>query len=73
MAVILAHSTSLPAYPPSAHTRLIVGNALRTASSVGRAPSRSWTLAAVTSTITSRPIVSTTMWRLRPLTFLPAS
>lgn len=35
--------------------------------SSGRAPSRSCTDAAVTSTHNSRPRVSTTMWRLRPL------
>lgn len=39
----------------------------------GAAASRSCTLAAVTVTANSRPRVSTTRWRLRPLTFLPAS
>src|SRR3954451_17725401 len=42
-------------------------------SSTRTAPSRSATLAAVTSTTISRPIVSTTRCRLRPLVFLPAS
>src|SRR5262249_22373319 len=34
------------------------------------APSRSWISAGCTSAPTSRPPVSVTMWRLRPLTFL---
>lgn len=38
-----------------------------------RAPSRSCTLAAVALTVGRSPKVSTTRWRLRPLTFLPAS
>src|SRR3954447_7539510 len=42
-------------------------------SSTRIAPSRSATLAAVTSTTTSRPMVSTTRCRLRPMVFLPAS
>src|SRR3954465_11184538 len=42
-------------------------------SSTRIAPSRSATLAAVTSTTISRPMVSTTRCRLRPLVFLPAS
>jgi len=37
------------------------------------APSRSWMLALWTTTNSSKPSVSTRMWRLRPLTFLPAS
>jgi hypothetical protein len=37
------------------------------------APSRSWTLAAHTITVISKPMVSVTMNRLRPLIFLPAS
>jgi transcriptional regulator with XRE-family HTH domain len=41
--------------------------------SSGLAVSRSWTVAAVTSTVRSSPIVSRTMCRLRPLTFFPAS
>ncbi len=35
------------------------------------APSQSPILAAVTLTLSSNPLVSTKMWRLRPLTFLP--
>src|SRR3954471_2144830 len=38
-----------------------------------RPPSRSCRLAAVTSTTTSRPMVSVTTCRLRPLVFLPTS
>jgi hypothetical protein len=37
------------------------------------APSRSWMLAAWTTTASSSPRVSTTIWRLRPVTFLSAS
>ena len=37
------------------------------------APSRSWTPAPWTTTAISRPPVSVRMWRLRPLTRLPAS
>lgn len=39
----------------------------------GAAPSRSCTLAAVIVTASSKPSASVTIWRLRPLTFLPAS
>src|SRR6266700_256095 len=39
----------------------------------GRAPSRSWTLAAVTTIANSSPRVSTARWRFRPLIFLAAS
>src|SRR4029450_6211883 len=41
--------------------------------SSARPASRSCTQAAVTSTTSSSPMVSTAKWRLRPLTFLPAS
>ena len=41
--------------------------------STSLAPSRSWILAACTTTARSNPVVSTTMWRLRPDTLLPAS
>src|SRR5438309_2310710 len=34
---------------------------------------RSWMLAGWTTTFSSRPSVSTRMWRLRPVTFFPAS
>src|ERR1700686_3097802 len=37
------------------------------------APSRSCTLAGWTATLNMRPSVSTRIWRLRPVTFLPAS
>src|SRR6266508_4191100 len=47
--------------------------ATRSRHSSGWAPSRSWMLAAVTTIASSNPRVSTAMWRLRPLTFLPAS
>jgi hypothetical protein len=41
----------------------------RSRHSSGRAPSRSWTLAAVTTIASSSPRVSTARWRFRPLTF----
>jgi hypothetical protein len=37
------------------------------------APSRPWISAECTTTLSRRPSVSTRVWRLRPLTFLPAS
>src|ERR1700741_4154273 len=42
-------------------------------SRTNRAPSRSCTSAGWTTTFSKRPSVSTRMWRLRPVTFLPAS
>lgn len=41
--------------------------------SSGTAPSRSWTSAGCTGSSSARPSVSTMAWRLRPITFLPAS
>ena len=58
---------------PSAQASLTAGKALRRFHSSGFAASRSWTLAAVISTVSSRPVTSTAMCRLRPCTFLPAS
>src|SRR5712692_10702251 len=42
-------------------------------SSTSATPSRSCTLAGWTATLSNRPSVSTRIWRLRPLIFLPAS
>lgn len=42
-------------------------------SSTRHSPSRSCTEAAVTRITSGNPRVSTTMWRFRPLIFLPAS
>ncbi len=47
------------------------GNCRRAQRSSSKAPSRSWMSAGRTTTLNRRPIVSTRMWRLRPLTFLP--
>ena len=58
---------------PSAQASLIVGNAFFRFHSSGLAASRSWMDAAVISTVSSSPVVSTAMCRLRPLIFLPAS
>ena len=49
------------------------GKRWRIALTRSTAPSRSWMSAACTSTKSIRPSVSVTMWRLRPLSFLPAS
>ncbi len=62
-----------PAQPPSAKTCRSRGNAWRMDPSTAGAPSRSWMSAARATSPTIRPSVSGTLWRLRPLTFLPAS
>src|ERR687891_100539 len=49
------------------------GKRWRIALTRSTAPSRSWMSAACTSTKSIRPSVSVTIWRLRPLSFLPAS
>src|SRR5271168_5151010 len=53
--------------------RSINGKDRRAVRSRSRAPSRSCTLAGWTVTLRRRPSVSTRMWRLRPVIFLPAS
>jgi hypothetical protein len=58
---------------PSAQTSTIEGIAIRARSSTRRPPSRSCRAAVLTSTTTSIPRVSVTMWRLRPLIFLPVA
>ena len=45
------------------------GNNPLISSRTNLAPSRSWISAAWTTTFNNKPMVSTTMWRLRPLTF----
>lgn len=50
-----------------------VGTGVPRSASTSWAPSRSWTLAGWTTTVSSSPSVSTRMCRLRPLTFLPPS
>ena len=65
-----ARVVSLPAYPASAQASVMRRQALRRFHSSTRAASRSWTEAAVTRMVSSSPVVSTAMWRLRPLTFL---
>ena len=66
---VVAQVASLRAeYPePAQASRIRVQQRARFHSS-GRAPSRSWTLAAVITTASSSPAVSTAMCRLRPLT-----
>jgi hypothetical protein len=49
------------------------GNQRRAQRSNWRAPSRSCTSAEWTTTFSRRPSLSTRIWRLRPVTFLPAS
>lgn len=65
-------SASRPANPWSAKT-FRIGVVRYADSSAVLAPSRSCQLAAITATVTSRPVVSVVMNRLRPLTFLFAS
>src|SRR6266699_3851281 len=68
-----AQTTSRPAYPPSAQTNVIVEKRSRSNANSGPAPSRSCTLAAVTTTANSHPQASTAMCRFLPLIFLPPS
>ena len=62
-----------PWYPASPMIRSTNGNSRRAWRSSGSAPSRSCTSARCTTTASSRPSVSVSMWRLRPRVFLPAS
>src|SRR5919199_1156376 len=61
---------SSPLYPWSAHSFWSVCHPRWLTWSTHRAPSRSPTSAAWTTTASSSPAVSTRMWRLRPRTFL---
>src|SRR5581483_5765942 len=65
-----AHATS-PAYAESAHTSRSDGNRALPPRSSALAPARSLTSAAVTSTASSSPVLSTSTCRLRPATFFP--
>jgi len=49
------------------------GDCRHEARSTGSAPSRSWMLAGCGNSTSTRPSVSTSAWRLRPLIFLLAS
>ena len=70
----VAQAASLPAaYPASAQIRTTFRQARCRFHSNGRAASRSWTEAAVITTASTRPMASTAMCRLRPLTFLALS
>ena len=60
-------------YAPSTNSTFSEGTLAQARATTAGAPSRSCTLAALTVTASSSPSVSTTRWRLRPLTFLPAS
>ncbi len=60
--------TFSPAYPLSAKTRWMNGKMQREARRSGPPPSRSWMLAGCGSSTRPRPSVSTSAWRLRPLT-----
>ena len=69
-----AQAASLPAaYPASAQIRRTFRQAQCGFHSNGRAASRSRTEAAVITTASTRPMASTAMCRLRPLTFLALS
>src|SRR5271166_3824502 len=71
--VLAAQVTSLPAYPPSAQIKVTVRKLAASCHSSGRAPSRSWTEAAVTTIARMRPITSTARYLFRPSIFFPAS
>jgi hypothetical protein len=68
-----AQAVSLPVYAASAQISRTRRQARARFHSSGRAPSRSWTEAAVMTTARTRPIASAAMCRLRPLTFLALS
>src|SRR5262249_43214799 len=65
------HST--PRYVPSTHTLRSFLQVPRICLKRRRAPAWSEREAAVTTTISNNPRVSTNTWRLRPLTFFPLS
>jgi uncharacterized protein (DUF2252 family) len=62
-----------PAYPPSAQIKVTARNPAASRHSSGRAPSRSWTEAAVTKTHKMRPVTSTARCLFLPSIFFPAS
>src|SRR6266446_2770301 len=64
---------SAPRYVPSTHTLRSFLHVPRICLKIFRAPAWSEREAAVTTTISNNPRVSTHTWRLRPLTFLPLS
>src|SRR5215210_1062566 len=64
-------ANSAPVYPWSAHRCCSVGQWWQARRNTQRAPSRSSTSAACTTTASSHPCVSTTKCRLRPRTFFP--
>lgn len=68
-----AKSSRGSVWPPSAQTSLSRKNLLVSRASSTWAASRSVTFAAVTMTVSSSPVVSTTMRRSRPLIFFPPS
>ena len=70
---LAAQAARVPVYPASAQTRRTWRQARWVFHSSGRAASRSWTEAAVMTTSRIRPVASTAMCRLRPLTFLALS
>src|SRR6266446_6398970 len=63
----------LGTYVPSTHTLRSFLQVPRICLKICRAPAWSERDAAVTTTISNKPRVSTNTWRLRPLTFLPLS
>src|SRR2546422_6891672 len=64
---------SAPRYVPSTHTLRSFLQVPRIRLKILRAPAWSDREAAVTTTISNNPRVSTRTWRLRPFTFLPLS
>lgn len=66
-----AQVTRLPVQPPSAHTRVIFLNLVRSTGSMARAAWPSVTFAAVTQIISSKPRLSVMTCRRLPLIFFP--
>src|SRR3989442_4081537 len=64
---------SAPRYVPSTHTLRRFLQGPRLCWKIFRAPAWSAREAAVTTTLSTKPRVSPSTWRLRPLTFLPWS
>ncbi len=65
--VLATQVTSSPAYPPSAQIKVTARKLAASRHSSGRAPSRSWTEAAVTTTSRMRPSTSTARCLLVPV------
>lgn len=70
---LTASAKGVPLYPPSTRTFPARRKSFLARDNAFSAPARSVTLAVVTHKACGSPCVSTTMWRLIPETFFPAS